>query len=102
MGIGTSLFIPLYMLPMVSTSFDLMGENEDSANRRVELIVLRELSLMTGRLTGTLIYIGILSISASPRTITLLMLGLGAAPIGSWLFLRRRLRQEDGGRNPAG
>lgn len=25
MGIGTSLSIPLYMLPMVSTSFDLMG-----------------------------------------------------------------------------
>ncbi|QWU17748.1 MFS transporter, YQGE family, putative transporter [Paenibacillus sophorae] len=94
MGIGTSLFIPLYMLPMVSTSFDLMGESEESAGKRVELVVLRELCLMTGRLAGTFIFIGILSVSAAPRTVTLLLLGLGAAPLGSWLFLRRMLRRE--------
>lgn len=62
MGIGTSLFIPLYMLPMVSSSFDLMGESKESAGMRVELIVLRELCLMTGRLAGTLI----LSVSCRP------------------------------------
>ncbi|BCG58360.1 MFS transporter [Paenibacillus sp. URB8-2] len=93
MGIGTSLFIPLYMLPMVSSSFDLMGESKESAGMRVELIVLRELCLMTGRLAGTLIFIGVLSASAAPRTVTLLLLGLGAAPLGSWLCLRRMLRK---------
>jgi MFS transporter, YQGE family, putative transporter len=91
LGIGTSLFIPLYMLPMVSTSFDLMGETRESVGKRVELVVLRELSLMTGRVAGTLIFIAVLSISTSPRTMTLLLLGLGAAPVGSWLFLRRLL-----------
>ncbi|MDT3425044.1 YQGE family putative transporter [Paenibacillus forsythiae] len=94
MGMGTALFIPLYMLPMVSTSFDLMGESEESAGKRVELVVLRELSLMTGRLAGTFVFIAILSVSAAPRTVTLLLLGLGAAPLGSWLFLRRMLRRE--------
>ncbi|WP_379133183.1 MFS transporter [Paenibacillus sp. sgz500958] len=91
MGIGTSLFIPLYMLPMVSASFDLMGESDESADKRVELVVLRELSLMTGRITGTLIFIAVLSFSRTPLTITLLMLGLGAAPLGGWFFMRRLL-----------
>ncbi|MDQ0191940.1 MFS transporter [Paenibacillus wynnii] len=94
MGIGTSLFIPLYMLPMVSTSFDLMGESKESVGKRVELVVLRELSLMVGRVAGTLIFIAVLSASGSPRTITLLLLGLGVAPVGSWLFLRRVLSHD--------
>ncbi|WP_410512163.1 MFS transporter [Paenibacillus sp. BR2-3] len=97
MGIGTSLFIPLYMLPMVSTSFDLMGETKESVDKRVELVVLRELSLMTGRVAGTFIFIAVLSVSGSPRTITLLLLALGVAPVGSWLFMRRILpRGRDG------
>ncbi|MBT2288635.1 MFS transporter [Paenibacillus albidus] len=91
MGMGTSLFIPLYMLPMVSTSFDLMGESSDSAGKRTELVVLRELSLMAGRLLGMFVFIAVLTVNSSPRVITLLMLGLGLAPLGSWLILRRRL-----------
>lgn len=93
MGIGTALFIPLYMLPMVSTSFDLMGESRESVGKRVELVVLRELSLMIGRVTGIFIFIAVLSMSKSPRTITLLLLGLSVAPVGSWLSLRRALHR---------
>jgi YQGE family putative transporter len=96
MGIGTSLCIPLYMLPMTSTSFDLMGLSEESAGKRVELVVLRELSLMSGRLLGIFVFIAVLSVNQSPRAITVLMLLLGAAPLGSWLVLRRLLKQ--GGR----
>lgn len=93
MGIGTSLFIPLYMLPMVSISFDLMGESVESASKRVEWVVLRELSLMSGRLLGIFAFIGILSVNSSTQVIVLLLLLLGAAPLGSWLVLRRRLRR---------
>ncbi|MFF2017245.1 MFS transporter [Paenibacillus sp. NPDC058177] len=96
MGMGTSLFIPLYMLPMTSTSFDLIGASEESVSNRVELVVLRELSLMCGRILGILVFIAVLSVNRSPRTITVLLLVLGAAPLGSWLVLRRSLsRQED-------
>lgn len=93
MGIGTSLFIPLYMLPMVAGSFDLMGRTEESVEKRVELVVVRELGLTLGRLTGILIYIGVLSLSHTPRTVTLLMLALGAAPLAGWLFMRRLFRR---------
>ncbi|WP_249897648.1 MFS transporter [Paenibacillus sp. PK3_47] len=92
MGIGTSLFIPLYMLPMVSTSFDLIGVSEESAGKRVELVVLRELSLMSGRLAGLLVFIAVLSVSQSPRVITVLLLVLGTAPLGSWLILRKGMK----------
>ncbi|MBW4085215.1 MFS transporter [Paenibacillus sp. S150] len=94
MGIGTSLCIPLYMLPMTSTSFDLMGLSAESAGKRVELVVLRELSLMSGRLLGLLVFIAVLSVQDSPRVITLLMLLLGCAPLGSWLMLHRLLKRK--------
>lgn len=93
MGIGTSLCLPLYMLPLTSTSFDLMGLTEESAGKRTELVVLRELSLMSGRLLGLLVFISVLSVNESLQTITVLMLLLGAAPLGSWLMLRRLLKQ---------
>lgn len=94
MGIGTSLFIPFYMLPMVSASFDLIGESAESASKRVELVVLRELSLMGGRLIGMLVFIAVLSVNRTPQAITLLMLLLGSAPLGSWLVLRRLLKRK--------
>lgn len=96
MGIGTSLCIPLYMLPITTTSFDLMGVSDESAGKRVELVVLRELSLMSGRLLGLLVFIAVLSFDQSVLTITVLMLLLGAAPLGSWAMLRRLLRRGGG------
>lgn len=97
MGIGTSLFIPLYMLPMTSISFDLMGESAESASKRVEWVVLRELSLMSGRLLGMFLFIGVLSVNRSTGVIILLLFMLGAAPLGSWLVLRRKLHRSGAG-----
>ncbi|GGA29032.1 MFS transporter [Paenibacillus physcomitrellae] len=96
MGIGMAAFVPLYMIPMVSVTFDLMGTNEESANSRVELMVLRELCLMCGRLAGILLYVVILSISDAPRTITWLIVGLGFSPVLGWLFMRRQLKETTG------
>ncbi|RUT35733.1 MFS transporter [Paenibacillus zeisoli] len=91
-GIGTSLFMPLYILPMVSAGFDLMGSSEESVEKRVELVVLRELSLMAGRIAGTLIFIWILSLSTNPSTLTWVLLALGTAPLLGWLSMRKLLR----------
>ncbi|GIP23308.1 MFS transporter [Paenibacillus sp. J22TS3] len=91
-GIGTSLFLPLYILPMVSAGFDLMGTSGENVDKRVELVVLRELSLMAGRIGGTLIFILILSFSQTTSTLTWLILALGTAPIFSWISMRRLLK----------
>ncbi len=97
MGIGTALFMPLYMLPMTSISFDLMGESAESVRKRVELVVLRELSLMSGRLLGMFAFIGVLSVNSSQMAIIVLLLVLGAAPLGSWVVLRRKLHRSRAG-----
>ncbi|WP_138493585.1 MFS transporter [Paenibacillus pinistramenti] len=96
MGIGTAVFMPLYLIPMVSVSFDLMGTSEESANNRVELMVLRELCLMCGRLAGILLFVVVLSISDAPVTVTWLIVGLGFAPVLSWLFMRTQLKEKSG------
>ncbi|MDN4069569.1 MFS transporter [Paenibacillus vini] len=87
-GIGTSLFMPLYLLPVISSVFDLIGKNEDTVEQRVELIVLRELSIMVGRLLGTLLFIIIFTWSPHMKTVIWLMLGLGATPLLSWVLIR--------------
>lgn len=88
-GIGTSLFMPLYLLPVISSVFDLIGKNEDTVEQRVELIVLRELSIMVGRLLGTLLFIIIFTWSPHMKTVIWLMLGLGATPLLSWVLIRK-------------
>ncbi|RCX17435.1 YQGE family putative transporter [Fontibacillus phaseoli] len=88
-GIGTSLFMPLYLLPVISSVFDLIGKSEDTVEQRVELIVLRELSIMSGRLVGTLLFIIVFGWFPRMTTVTWLMLGLGASPILSWIAIRK-------------
>ncbi|KOP66874.1 MFS transporter [Bacillus sp. FJAT-18019] len=89
LGIGTALVLPLYMMPAISASFDLMGLNQEDVEKRVELVVLRELSLTIGRITGLLVFIVVLTFRQDSLTVTLLLLFLGASPIGSWLFIRK-------------
>ncbi|MWV44176.1 MFS transporter [Paenibacillus sp. HJL G12] len=91
LGIGSAVFMPLYILPMISSGFDLMGTSNETVEKRVELVVLRELSLMVGRLVGTFIFIVVLMLSKTSLTITVLMLILGASPIASWVFVRKLL-----------
>lgn len=90
-GIGTSMFMPLYIIPMISSVFDLMGRDPKDAEHRVELIVLRELSMMIGRLAGIIVFICFYSRSPHMNTILWLMAGLGAAPLVSWFAMRKLL-----------
>lgn len=92
LGIGSSVFLPLYMIPIISSVFDLMGKKAEDVEKRVELIVLREISMMIGRIAGTVLFISIFAISPHMRTITWLMLGLGAAPILSWAAMKKLLK----------
>lgn len=90
-GIGTSLFIPLFTIPMTTTVFDLIGANEKSVHQRVEYVVIRELALNAGRITGMIFFLIILSINQSPFIINCMMLIVGSSPILSWYFMRKRL-----------
>ena len=88
-GIGTSLFIPLYTIPMTSAVFDLIGQHEESAKQRVEYVVLRELALSAGRVVSMIIFIITIHFSKAPIVLNCLLLFIGCSPLVSWLMMRR-------------
>ncbi|WP_234414374.1 MFS transporter [Paenibacillus sp. CAA11] len=93
LGIGSAFFMPLYLLPMISSVFDLIGKSDEDVENRVELVVVRELSMMVGRLLGTLLFILCLGFRPQMQALTWLMFLVGASPLLSWLFLRKLLRK---------
>ncbi|MEF3306170.1 MFS transporter [Paenibacillus sp. GYB003] len=90
-GIGTALFIPLYTVPMTSSVFDLIGQDRESAEHRVEYVVLRELGLNVGRMFGTLVFIVVVSWTTAPTAINWLLLGIGSSPLLAWALMRGKL-----------
>ena len=94
-GIGTSLFLPLFTIPMTSSVFDLIGRDEESVRHREEFVILRELALNAGRMLGTLLFIAVVSQSTSAPVINTLLLVIGSAPFLSWLFMRKVLHPEN-------
>lgn len=88
-GAGIALFIPLYTIPMTSSVFDIIGQDEESAKLRVEYVVLRELGLNAGRIMGTLLFIGVISWSTKPLVINFLLLFIGSSPVLAWFFMRK-------------
>ncbi|MFD0961378.1 MFS transporter [Paenibacillus chungangensis] len=86
-GVGTSLFMPLYIIPMTSRVFDLIGQTEESATEREEFVVLREGGLTFGRLIGLAAYMLVLPFNHSETAITWLMLAVGISPILGWWFI---------------
>lgn len=99
-GIGASLFMPLYIIPMTSRVFDMIGQTPESARAREEFIVLREAGLTVGRLLGLSAYLIVLPNNHSPAAITWLLLAVGAVPIAGWWLMRPFLTEQShtGGR----
>lgn len=93
-GIGTSLFMPLYIIPMTSRVFDLIGQSEQSAREREEFIVLREAGLTFGRVIGLSSYLIVLPLNHSPIAITWLLFAVGVVPIAGWWFMKPFLEQQ--------
>lgn len=93
-GIGTSLFMPMYIIPMTSRVFDLIGQSEESAREREEFIVLREAGLTIGRIIGLSSYLIVLPFNHSSVAITWLLFAVGIVPIAGWWFIKPFLSQQ--------
>lgn len=88
-GVAVGLAYPLFSVPILSTVFDLIGSNEESAKQRVEYVVLREFGLDAGRLLGILIFLVVTSFSTSPTTLNWLILLIGTGPLIAWFCMKR-------------
>jgi len=88
-GIGTALLFPLYIIPITSKVFDMIGASKQSVERREELIIFRELGLTLGRVIGLIpFYIYIFWINNETGLVWMLLL-VGASPIVGWFFMRK-------------
>jgi YQGE family putative transporter len=90
-GIGTALALPLYSVPMTSAVFDWIGLDEESAQQRVEYVVMRELALNAGRIMGMIVFLSTLYISKAPLVMNVMMLVVGSSAVLSWFLIRNHL-----------
>jgi YQGE family putative transporter len=88
-GVGVGLFFPLYSIPMTSSVFDMIGGDAYSVKRREEFVVLRELALNAGRITGLVLFITVVTFTSAPLAINILLLCIGSSPLAAWFFMRK-------------
>jgi YQGE family putative transporter len=86
-GVGSALFVPLYIIPVTSVVFDLIGREKDGAENRVEYVVIREVGMNAGRIFGTLVFIAIVSRTSSPFAMNLMLFGFSLSPLLVWGLL---------------
>ena len=93
-GIGTSLFMPLYIIPMTSRILDLIGQTggERAGEGRVYRASRNWLTM--GRIIGLSSYLIVLPQNHSPVAITWLLFAVGVVPIAGWWFMRPFLVQQ--------
>lgn len=87
-GIGTALLFPLYIIPITSKVFDMIGATKKSVEHREELIIFREIALTLGRVVGLIpFFIYIFWINTEAGLVWVLLL-VGCSPIIGWIFMR--------------
>jgi MFS transporter, YQGE family, putative transporter len=89
MGIGVSLFSPLFYIPAVSIVFDAIGKSEDSAKWKVENIIIRESGLNTGRLISLGIFLLVIQWREDALILNSLLLTVSLALLITWYFLSK-------------
>jgi len=98
LGVGAALFSPLYLVPLTSTAFDVIGESQKTARFRVEFVVCRELFLSAGRVLSLLLFLWWVERAPSPEQLRWLVLAVGFAPVFAWLAIRHVPLPEGKGR----
>jgi YQGE family putative transporter len=88
LGVGAALFYPLYMVPLTSTVFDVIGENKTSARLRIEYVVARELALNLGRVLSLALFLWWVSRTNDWEQLRWLLLIIGFVQIFVWWTLR--------------
>lgn len=97
-GVITSLFSPLFVIPMTSVTFDIMGVNEQSASQRVELTVLREFGLLIGRMVGVAAYLVVVQWKTTDVVVVAFLTVIGAFPIISAICVRTLVKNHPTGK----
>ncbi|MFC4076889.1 MFS transporter [Salinithrix halophila] len=88
LGVGAALFYPVYMVPLTSAVFDVIGENHETASLRVEYVVARELSLNIGRLLSVTAFLWWITRTPDISQLRWLVLPVGFVQLLAWAAIR--------------
>lgn len=89
LGMGVALFYPVYMVPLTSAVFDVIGENQETARLRVEYVVARELALNVGRILSVTAFLWWVQGISEPSELRWLVLPVGFVQLFAWLAIRQ-------------
>jgi MFS transporter, YQGE family, putative transporter len=89
LGVGVSLFYPLYLSPMTAIVFDVIGQSGETAKYKVEYVVSREMALNLGRMAGVLLFAGWVQSSTSLSSIRWFVLVISFVQIFAWWAMRK-------------
>lgn len=90
LGIGGAIFYPLFIIPITSTTFDVLGKDEKRVSLRGEYIIVREFFLTFGRVAGILLFLLLLQTRRSDLSVAIpYILLLNGMILFSWYFLRK-------------
>lgn len=82
------LFIPFFLVPMTSGTFNTLNRNHEEAFR-VEYIINKEIVLNIGRAVSTIILILLLTFIKNDRILNYFLLFIGSTQLISLYFLRK-------------
>lgn len=89
LGVGAALFYPVYMVPLTSAVFDVIGETQETARLRVEYVVARELALNVGRVISVSTFLWWIEKAPNLTQLRWLLLPVGFIQLFAWLAIRR-------------
>ncbi|RXT14698.1 MFS transporter [Ammoniphilus sp. CFH 90114] len=89
MGIGISLFSPLFYIPAVSIVFDSIGRSKETAQWKVEYIIIRETGLNIGRLLSLGLFIALVTWREDALVLSGLLLAVSLAQLITWAYMRK-------------
>lgn len=83
-----ALFLPFFMVPLSSASFNVVNRNHEE-DLRIEYVINKEIALNTGRIASTVLLILLLSYIKYDRVLNYFLLFIGSAQLVSIFFLRK-------------
>ncbi|SDW67571.1 MFS transporter, YQGE family, putative transporter [Marininema mesophilum] len=89
LGVGSAFFYPIYMVPLTSAVFDVIGETQETAKYRVEYVVARELALNTGRLFAVLVFLWWVIYMPTMVQLRWLVVPFSFVQMFTWLMIRK-------------
>ncbi|SFS67057.1 MFS transporter [Marininema halotolerans] len=89
LGVGSALFYPIYMVPLTSAVFDVIGESQETAELRVEYVVARELALNIGRIFAVLVFLWWVTRMPTMIQLRWLIIPFSFVQVITWVMIRK-------------